>query len=77
MVDFPVSPEFIGGGLVAKLYPTLVTHWTVSPRASSVHGIFQAGILEWVVIAFSMGSSQTRDRTWDSCIAGRFFTNRT
>ena len=41
---------------------------------SSVHGIPQAGILEWVAISFSRGSSQPRDRTWVSCIAGRFFT---
>ena len=40
---------------------------------SSVHGIFQARILEWVAISFSRGSSQPRDRTWVSCIAGGFF----
>ena len=38
---------------------------------SSVHGIFQARVLEWVAISFSRGSSQPRDRTWVSCIAGR------
>ena len=37
---------------------------------SSVHGILQARILEWVAISFSRGSSRTRDRTWVSCIAG-------
>ena len=41
----------------------------------SVHGIFQARILEWVAISFSRGSSQPRDLTQVSCIAGRFFTN--
>ena len=41
---------------------------------SSVHGILQARILEWVAISFSRGSSQPRDRTCISCIAGRFFT---
>ena len=41
---------------------------------SSVHGILQARILEWVAIPFSRGSSQPRDRTWVSCIAGRCFT---
>ena len=40
---------------------------------SSVRGIFQARILEWVAIPYSRGSSQTRDRIWISCIAGRFF----
>ena len=44
------------------------------PPGSSVHGILQARILEWVAIPFSRGSSQLRDRTWVSCIAGRFFT---
>ena len=45
-----------------------------SPPGSSVHGILQARILEWVAIPFSRGSSQPRDRTHVSCIAGRFFT---
>ena len=36
------------------------------------HGILQARILEWVAISFSRGSSQPRDRTQVSCIAGRF-----
>ena len=41
---------------------------------SSVHGIFQARVLERVAISFSRGSSQPRDRTWVSHIAGRPFT---
>ena len=41
---------------------------------SSVHGILQARILEWVAVPFSRGSSQTRDQTQVSCTAGRFFT---
>ena len=41
---------------------------------SSVHGIFQARILEWATISFSRGSSQPRDRTQISCIADRRFT---
>ena len=41
---------------------------------SSVHGIFQARILEWVAISSSRGSSQPGDWTQVSCIAGRFFT---
>ena len=40
---------------------------------SSVHGIFQARVLEWVAILFSKGSSQPSDWTQVSCIAGRFF----
>ena len=39
-----------------------------------IHRIFQARILEWAAISFSRGSSQTRDRTWVSCIADRRFT---
>ena len=38
---------------------------------SSVHGIFQARILEWVAISFSRRSSQPRDWTQVSCIVGR------
>ena len=36
---------------------------------SSIHGIFQARVLEWVAIPFSRQSSRPRDRTWVSCIA--------
>ena len=39
-----------------------------------VNGILQARILEWVAFPFTRGSSQHRDRTQVSCIAGRFFT---
>ena len=44
-----------------------------SPPSSSVHGILQARILEWVAISFSRGSSQPRDQTQVSHIAGRRF----
>ena len=44
-----------------------------SPPGSSVHGILQARILEWVAISFSRGSSQPRNQTQVSCIAGRCF----
>ena len=50
-----------------------------SPPGSSVHGLFQARILEWVAIFFFRGSSRLRDWThvsWVSCIAGGFFTQR-
>ena len=53
------------GGLVIKPCPILVTPW--SPPGSSVHGIFQARILEWAVISFSRGSSRPRDQTCISC----------
>ena len=45
-----------------------------SPPDSSVHGILQARILEWVAISSSRGSSQSRYQTQKSCIAGRFFS---
>ena len=44
-----------------------------SPPGSSVHGILHARTLEWVAIPFSRGSSWSRDWTWVSCTAGRFF----
>ena len=50
------------------------TLWTVELPDSSVHGIHQASILEWVATPSSRGSSQTRDRTCLSCITGGFFT---
>ena len=46
----------------------------LSPPGSSVRGILQARILEWVVTSFSKGSSQPRDRTQVSRVAGGFFT---
>ena len=45
------------------------------PMDYTVHGILQARIWEWVVFPFSRGSSQPRDRTQVSCIAGGFFTS--
>ena len=41
---------------------------------SSIHGILQARILAWVHIPFFSGCLGSRDWTWVSCIAGRFFT---
>jgi len=41
----------------------------------TVHGILQARILEWVAFPSSRGSSQARDQTQVSRIAGRFFTS--
>ena len=44
-----------------------------SLRGSSIHGIFQSRVLEWVAISFSRGSSQPRDWTWVSSNARRWF----
>ena len=54
--------------------PTLCNPMDCSLTGSSIHGIFQARILEWVAISFSRRSSQPRDWTWVSCVVGRRFT---
>ena len=58
---------------VTQSCPTLCNPVDCSPPGSSVPGILQARILEWVAISFSRGSSQPRDQTQVSCIAGRHF----
>ena len=57
-----------------QLYLTLWDPVDCSLPGPSVHGVLQARTLEWVAVPFSRGSSWPRDRTWVSCIAGRFFT---
>ena len=59
---------------VAQSCPTLCDPMDCSLPGSLVHGIFQARILEWAAISFSRGSSQPRDWTRVSRIAGRRFT---
>ena len=49
-----------------QLFVTPIDH---SPPGSSVHGIFQTRILEWVAMPSSRGSSQPRDRTHVSCVS--------
>ena len=70
---------FIGKNscLVVQLCLSLCYPLDCSPPGSSVHGISQARILEWVAIFFSRWSSQSRDQTcisWFSRIAGTFLT---
>ena len=60
--------------LVTQSCPALCNPMDHSPPGSSVHGILQASLLEWADIPFSKGSSQLRNWTQVSCIAGRFFT---
>ena len=60
---------------VANLCLILGNSMDSSPLGSSVFGIFQARVLEWVAIYFSRGSSQSRDRTRVSCLTGKFFTS--
>ena len=53
---------------------TLCNPMDCSPPRFSIHGIFQARVLDWVAISFSRGSSWPRDRTWVSCVVSRCFT---
>ena len=59
--------------LVAQSCLTLCEPMDYSLPGSSVHGVFQARTLEWVVIPFSRGSSWPRDWTQVSCTAGKFY----
>ena len=76
---FPVKSQL----LTKYIFPMLshfscvrlfVTLYTVGPAGSSVHGILQARILEWVAMPSSRGSFLPGNRTCVSCIAGGFFT---
>ena len=51
-----------------RLFVTPQTGGLCSPPVSSVHGILQARVLEWVTISYSRGSSQPRDGTQSLCI---------
>ena len=64
-----------GGGLIDKVMSNSWDPMDCILPGSSVHGILQARILEWVAIYFSRGSSQPRNRTHVSCIADRLFTD--
>ena len=83
---FPAYPALTGGlftratwekkekeSEVAQSCPTLCDPLDCSLPGSSVHGILQARIVEWVAISFCRGSSRPRDRTEISHIAGRHF----
>ena len=79
--EMQIKASMITSGLIweyacmhAKLLQsclTLCDPMNCSPPASSVHGILQAGILEWVAIPSSRGSSPPRDQAWVSRIAGK------
>ena len=60
---------------VVQSCPTVPNSMNCSPPGSSVHGILQARILEWVAMPSSRGSPQPRDWTHIFDTAGRFFTN--
>ena len=84
MVPAPKSPNLQGGHVlklgsvqfssVSQLCLTLCDPVDCTPPGSSVHGILQARIPEWVAMPSSRGSSPPRNQTHNSCIAGRFFT---
>ena len=60
--------------LVTQLCLTPCDHMDHNPPGSSILGILQAGVLEWVPTPFSGGTSQPRDWTWVTHIGGRCFT---
>ena len=66
--------EYDSESEVAQSCPTLCDPMDCSLSGSSIHEIFQARVLEWIAISFSRGSSQPRNRTQVSRIAGRRFT---
>ena len=71
-ICLPSEPQ--GSPLVIQLHPTLYNPMDCSLLGSSVFGILQARILEWVAISFSRESCQPRDQSQVSWIAGRLFT---
>ena len=82
---FSISNGLLGAGIDcwrqmcvhAQSCLTLCDPMNCSPPGSSVHGIFQARILEWITISYSRSSSQPRDRTCISCLSctGRWILN--
>ena len=73
----PGKPDFDYACLCVKLLKlclTLCSPMDYSLPDSSVHGVLQARILEWVAVSFSRGSSRPRDRTEVSRIVDRHFT---
>ena len=63
---------------VTQLCPILCDPMDCSLPGSSIHGILQSRILEWVDLPSSRGSPQFRNQTYNSCvscIADRFFTH--
>ena len=59
--ELVLHSQFVCVCVVAQSCPTLGALLDCSPPGSSVHGILQARILEWVAISYSRGSSQPRD----------------
>ena len=76
-VLYQIGPAHESGLLPFQEFCELVVKGShhASLPGSSVHGILQARILEWVAMLFSRESSQPRDQTQVSHIAGGFFTS--
>ena len=72
--DWETFIMYIEWAEVAQPCPALCNPMDYSLPGSSVHGIFQARILEWGAISFSRRSSQPRDWIRVSCVVGRCFT---
>ena len=72
-ISYYISLKVLVKVSVVQSCLTLCGPMVCSLPDSSVHGILQARILEWVAIPFSRGSSWPRDQTQVSCIADRFF----
>ena len=69
-----LGTQWVSESEAAQSCPTLFDPMDCSLPGSSVHGIFQAIVLEWIAISFSRGSSWPRDWTRGSCIVDRCFT---
>ena len=76
LVLFSTESKFLmlSGAQVLQLCPTFCDPMDCSPPGSSVPGILQARLLEWIAMPSSRGSSRPRDGSWVCCIAGGFFT---
>ena len=68
--ELPISLEMLRASVVSDS----VRPMDCSPPGSSVHGISQARVLEWVAMLSSRGSSKPRDQNHVSCIVDRFLT---
>ena len=74
LYDMNFSSENTNCSVLVAVMSDSVTPWTVAHQAPLSMGILQARTLEWVAIPFSSKSFQSRDWTWVSYTADRFFT---